>query len=428
MVRPQPRGSSPLSAAAAHRRRLGELFRSLGQTHRSGIPQLIPIAFPSAAPAADPVLGPGEPEILLANIFSGTSAAQQQLYANLLSMLSPPQPPIVSSPLQFQILTSPPQRPASVPGVATAPATAKLQRDAAQGQALCAATAGNLPTQSTWCASVNFPPVTTLTTSGGTPVVIGWYTTPVTATLTAHDASGSGIAFTQYGYDGLNWTTYTGPFILPDGAYTIYYRSQDNKANLEQTRQQFFKIDTLPPVITITQPAAGNYTHSSTLTLNYTVTDGAASGLGAGSGVASFTPTMDGATTLAGHGLASGQAINLLTQMSLGSHTFTINAVDNVGHASSQSVAFTIIVTPDSIIQDVIQFLAAGLITQDHGQSLLAKLEAAKAARAAGHCATAAHIYQAFINELQAQSGKHVDPTAAAIMIADAQYLIAHCP
>ncbi len=39
-----------------------------------------------------------------------------------------------------------------------------------------------------------------------------------------------------------------------------------------------------------------------------------------------------------------------------------------------------------------------------------------------------ANIYQAFINEVSAQSGKGIDPTAAAIMIADAQYLIAHCP
>jgi hypothetical protein len=43
-------------------------------------------------------------------------------------------------------------------------------------------------------------------------------------------------------------------------------------------------------------------------------------------------------------------------------------------------------------------------------------------------CATAANIYQAFINELQAQSGKGVSASAAAIMIADAQYLITHCP
>jgi hypothetical protein len=46
----------------------------------------------------------------------------------------------------------------------------------------------------------------------------------------------------------------------------------------------------------------------------------------------------------------------------------------------------------------------------------------------AGNCSTAANLYQAFINELQGQSGKHVSVSAASTMIADAQYLITLCP
>jgi hypothetical protein len=91
------------------------------------------------------------------------------------------------------------------------------------------------------------------------------------------------------------------------------------------------------PVITITQPTATPYTHSSTLTLDYNVTDGPASGLGAGSGVASVKATMDGSTALAGHGLASGQKINLRTELPAGPHTFTIEATDNVPHSGSTS-------------------------------------------------------------------------------------------
>jgi hypothetical protein len=136
---------------------------------------------------------------------------------------------------------------------------------------------------------------------------------------------------------------------------------------------------------------------------------------------------MDGASTVAGQGLASGRIINLLTAMTLGQHTFTVNAIDNVGHSGSKSVTFSIIVTPDSIIQDVNQFVANGMITLNP-QSLLAKLDAAKDDRARGDCTAAGNVYQAFINELQAQTGKGVDPVAANIMIADAQYLIAHCP
>ncbi|HKC84050.1 MAG TPA: hypothetical protein VKD46_08635, partial [bacterium] len=179
--------------------------------------------------------------------------------------------------------------------------------------------------------------------------------------------------------------------------------------------------DSRPPAIAITQPAATGYPHSATLVLDYAVTD-------ACTGVASFTPTLDGSPTLSGHGLADGQAIDLLTELALGPHTFTINAVDNVGNADSSSVTFTIVVTAESIKDDVRQFLASGAVTLDEGKSLLGQLDAAASARAKGDCATANRIYQAFIRELQAQSGKHVSAQAAAIMIADAQYLIAHCP
>ena len=144
----------------------------------------------------------------------------------------------------------------------------------------------------------------------------------------------------------------------------------------------------------------------------------------------SFTPKMDGATTLPdGRGLASGQNINLLTELSLGTHTFSVDSVDNLNNAGTNSVTFSVIVTPDSIKQDVTQFLQSGAITNSgNANSLLAKLNAAAAARARGNCSTAANLYQAFIQEVQALSGKKINPTAAQIMILDAQYLIAHCP
>ena len=64
----------------------------------------------------------------------------------------------------------------------------------------------------------------------------------------------------------------------------------------------------------------------------------------------------------------------------------------------------------------------------DSGNSLLRLLDAAAKARAAGNCTAAGQMYAAFVNQLSALSGKKVDATAAQIMIADAQYLIAHCP
>jgi len=92
-------------------------------------------------------------------------------------------------------------------------------------------------------------------------------------------------------------------------------------------------------------------------------------------------------------------------------------------------VASQLMVTPVSIKGDVTQFLQSGAIKNAGlAGSMLSKLSAAAAARGAGKCSTAANIYQAFINELNAQSGKGVDTTAAAVLITDAEFLIAHCP
>ena len=114
--------------------------------------------------------------------------------------------------------------------------------------------------------------------------------------------------------------------------------------------------------------------------------------------------------------------------MTVGSHTFSVSATDNLGNARSTSVTFTIVVTPDSIKDDVKYFRSIGAITLDEATSLLQKLNAAAAYRANRDCKDANATYQAFINELRAQSGKKVTVQAANIMIADAQYLIAHCP
>jgi hypothetical protein len=179
-------------------------------------------------------------------------------------------------------------------------------------------------------------------------------------------------------------------------------------------------VDKKPPAITITQPAATTYTHSSTLTLNYTVTDG-------GSGVASVTPTMNGSATVGGIGLPSGRAISLLTNLPLGANIFAIKAADQVANLSTTSVTFTIIVTAQSMIDDITQLQTGGAISMNTN-SLLAKLNNALADRASGMCGPAGNLYGAFIDEVMAQTGKGITPAAAAILIADAQYLIAHCP
>ena len=218
--------------------------------------------------------------------------------------------------------------------------------------------------------------------------------------------------------------------ISGDGGYTLQYSAEANDCNdlnacglTEPRHSVHLVLDTTPPVVTFSRPTLTQYPHSAALTLRYRIDDGT------GSGVGLFHPTMDGSATLHGHGLANGQAIDLLTELPLGTHVFHIAASDHVGNTGSASVTFSVIATPASIEADVSRFLAAGNITTpSEAQSLLARLSAAATAFAASDCITARKNYELFIHELNAQSGMRIDASAVTIMKADAQYLIGHCP
>jgi len=209
---------------------------------------------------------------------------------------------------------------------------------------------------------------------------------------------------------------------VPLGQHEVSLSVADVRGSFGVDTLGVLVLDTSAPEIGIVEPRPVAYTHSQTITLDYTVADGC-------TGVDSSTPLLDGASTVGGHGLPDGQAIHLLTELALGPHVFSIAATDIEGNASSASVTFTIIVTAASIQEDVSQFVALGAITPSSaGQLLLGKLAAAAAARARGNCGAANNQYEAFINAVRAQTGRGINPTAAAILIADARFLIAHCP
>jgi hypothetical protein len=271
----------------------------------------------------------------------------------------------------------------------------------------------------------------------GTPTFAGgggqFITSGTPVTIDATDGgTNTGIATVSYrffpvGATPPDFTTQPLPIQFAvtgsDGPYLIETFATGNNGLIEVTHATGAVLDNTAPISTIVTPAATQYVHSSTLTLAYSTTDGA------GSGVATETATLDGATTVGGHGLASGQAINLLTELALGPHAFNVAGVDHVTNRGVAAVSFTIVVTAESIKDDVNEFLAAGLIkNKGLANSLLAKLSSAADARTRGQCGTASNKYQAFVNELQAQGAKGVDAQAAAIMIGDAQFLIANCP
>ena len=247
-----------------------------------------------------------------------------------------------------------------------------------------------------------------------------WHATDITLLCSASDAV-SGLALAADASFGL--VTSVAPGTDDANAFTSSRIVSDVASNLSSAGPiGGNKIDKKVPDIAIVQPAATQYTHSSTLTLSYSVTD-------TGSGVATVWPTMDGMTTVAGAGLSSGQSLNLLTALPLGAHAFSVTAVDAVGNTSPPaSVTFTIIVTAESMIDDVTQLQASGAIASAQVSSLLAKLNNAKTKQKAGDCRPAANMYGAFMNEVRAQRGKGIEPIAADVLLADADYLIHHCP
>jgi len=215
---------------------------------------------------------------------------------------------------------------------------------------------------------------------------------------------------------------YAGPFSIsgPDGSYRLDYYSVDALGNLEAVHSAVFILDGTGPAISISDPRATDYSHPSLLTVAFGGNDGT------GSGVSTFDATLDGASTAGGVPIQSGSVIDFL-DLSLGAHVFTVSAIDRVGNTSNSTVRFNILANPGSLHDDVARFAQLDKLKTQLEKSLNSKLDAADATQLRDHCATANNIYGALINEVQAQSGKGIDSAAAAVIVADAQYVMAHC-
>ena len=175
-----------------------------------------------------------------------------------------------------------------------------------------------------------------------------------------------------------------------------------------------FIYDVDPPVITINSPQATIYMPPGSLTLDFSAVDVGPAGL------RRVWADLDGVP------VANGQVTNLYT-LAAGDHTLTVYAIDKAYNQASQSVTFTVTATLESLVDSVNYFYTEGKI-DNAGifNSLIQKLQGAQAALNKGKTNAAINKLQAFINEVQAQSGKHIAADAAAVLIADAQWVIAH--
>ena len=173
-----------------------------------------------------------------------------------------------------------------------------------------------------------------------------------------------------------------------------------------------FITDTAAPTITINSPTATTYLHPNSFTLDFGAVDVGPAGL------KSVWADLDGVP------VTNGQVIDLYT-LSLGDHTLTVYAVDKAYNEASQSVTFSVTANIQSLVDGLKRFYAEGKITNSGiYNSLLKKLTNAQASLKKGQTKTAINQLNAFINEVQAQSGKHINANAASLLIADARWVI----
>ena len=173
-----------------------------------------------------------------------------------------------------------------------------------------------------------------------------------------------------------------------------------------------FIYDVTAPTITITAPTASGYLLPNVLTLDFNAVDVGPAGL------------LKVWADLDGTAVVSGQRVDLYT-LSFGAHTVTVRAVDKAGNTSTKAVAFTVKATVGSLKTLVNRFFTEGKITKATiSDSFLAHLTSAEASIAAGKNKTAINQLNSFINQVKAQTGKAITAPAAALLIADAKYVI----
>ncbi|MGO4496576.1 hypothetical protein AB4114_11820 [Paenibacillus sp. 2RAB27] len=226
-----------------------------------------------------------------------------------------------------------------------------------------------------------------------------WYVDPVTLSLSASDSS-STLVKTEYSLDdGATWLTYNQPVIIDkDGAYRVGYRSTDKAGKVEAAQTVTFNIDTEAPAITVTNSV---YRLSSAETLLPLITLSDRS-----SGVDS-SKTM---ATLDTHVYHLGDPIDLYS-LQLGSHTLVVYASDLAGNTTNTTWTFRTSASVDGLKQLVTIFGDKNWIDNDGiVKSLQKKL-------------SGDHL-QPFINEVEAQSGKHITQEAANYLLRDARAVL----
>jgi hypothetical protein len=205
----------------------------------------------------------------------------------------------------------------------------------------------------------------------------GWYNADVTVSFTCSDDQ-SGVA------------SCSGPQTLGEGAsQSATGSAADNAGNTASATVSGINVDQTAPTVTYSGNA-GTYSIDQQVAISCTAEDSL-------SGVASSTCAT-----------VSGPAYGF----ALGVNTYSATATDNAGNATTNTVSFAVSVSNVSLCSLTQQFVG----NKGIANSLCVKLENAAKQAAAGETQPANNMLKAFIDEVEAQTGKALTVDKAAVL------------
>ncbi len=153
-------------------------------------------------------------------------------------------------------------------------------------------------------------------------------------TWTGSDAT-SGIQGYQSRIDNGTWSTVAMTFTrtftgIPDGGHFVQVRAVDRSDNMF-TVSVNLTLDATPPLVSITSPAGGYITNSTTVKVDWTGTDSPA-------GIRGYQYRIDAG----GWSSESMTVTNTFSGLSDGLHTVDITAYDNAGNSAVTSITFRV--------------------------------------------------------------------------------------
>jgi hypothetical protein len=171
------------------------------------------------------------------------------------------------------------------------------------------------------------PPVTSVILEG-TEGLQGWHISPVLARLNASDDHR--VNRTELSLDGVTWNQSNGSVAINDeGITTLHYRSVDASGNVEDAQSIQVRIDRTAPQVHIVSIVQGAKVKTGDLLVQWTSSD-------ANSGIAGHMVRLDGGTWQ-----DAGAAVQWqLSEVSEGTHTLEVIALDRAGNTNTSIVQF----------------------------------------------------------------------------------------